>query len=195
MQDREKSYRCTYKGVLLVGPMCSGKTTLAGALCEKISQLFPEIIVECIPLSKKLKQLAIDMYYMDPIDKDRRLLVKLAAALRSVDDKVFINNVIRTGIENNIDVTITDDGRSLIELESFRDAGFLIVGISVDNGLRMERIKRLYPNSTSQDVNHPSEMIWESEKSRGLCHLMITNDTVPMLESNIDRIVEHIFAR
>ena len=57
--------------IAITGKMCSGKTTLSNYLC----QLEPRF--QIFSFGKKVKEVASDLFNMDPLVKDRSLLNKL----------------------------------------------------------------------------------------------------------------------
>jgi|WetSurMetagenome_2_1015567.scaffolds.fasta_scaffold113874_3 hypothetical protein len=182
-----------YKGVTLFGPMCSGKSTLAKKLQCEIERRYPEISSRITSLGTRLKELAVELYEMDPNKKDRRLLVKLAKALRSVDDCVFIKHVLAKKKSDNIAIPIVDDGRFELEQDAFKEAEFLLVGLLVDDDIRLDRIGKLYPEATGEDVKHTTENIWEDRQRLEKCDLMLRNDSEKDIEENTKKIIEMLF--
>ena len=68
--------------IAITGKMCSGKTTLSNYLC----QIEPRFQV--FSFGKKVKQVASDLFGMDPLIKDRSLLTSLGQKMREIDPDV-----------------------------------------------------------------------------------------------------------
>jgi dephospho-CoA kinase len=70
--------------IAVTGKMCSGKTTLCNYLCE----LEPRF--QIFSFGKKVKQVASDLFQMDPQVKDRTLLTSIGQKMREIDSEVWI---------------------------------------------------------------------------------------------------------
>jgi len=176
-----------YRGVLLVGTICAGKTTIAAAIKTNLGVDFRKSVV--CPLANKLKSLATELYGMDSQKKDRVLLQTLGKSLRNIDPDVFVNYVLKERIKYETDVIfIVDDGRYLNELRKFKAANFLIIGLRVDEAIRMARIKSLYPDITPEALQHESEKIWEQPETAELCDAIFDNNTFEEGTETVQRI-------
>jgi len=143
----------------IAGPMCSGKTYLAEILQDNYGyQIFR--------FAGKLKQVAADLY--GPIEKDdagRALLQGLGDDLKKWNPALFtehlllkINAHLRTyGPDAKI---VVDDMRFMHEYNSLKSSGFTVIGLQVDDAVRMGRVLRLYPDTTLERFAHPSETGW-----------------------------------
>ena len=74
--------------IAVTGKMCSGKTTLCNYLCE----LEPRF--EIFSFGKKVKDVASDLFQMDPLIKDRTLLTSIGQKMREIDSEVWINYIL-----------------------------------------------------------------------------------------------------
>ena len=64
--------------IAIYGPMCSGKTTLCNTLCD-IEPRF-----KIFSFGKKVKEVATDLFEMDPLIKDRSLLISLGQKMKEI---------------------------------------------------------------------------------------------------------------
>lgn len=124
--------------IAICGGIASGKSTLARHLAEHRLQ--------CTSFAKRLKELAQELYGMDPARKDRELLVRLGAVLRALDADVFVNATrreVRGGSQNTAGWVI-DDLRFLNEYHALRREDWFIVKLDVSVEERRRRIRELY---------------------------------------------------
>ena len=96
--------------IAVTGKMCSGKTTLCNYLC----QIEPRF--QIFSFGKKVKEVATDLFQMDPLVKDRSLLTNLATKMREIDPDVWVNYVIRQC--KDVDYCLGDDLRYQNEYEA-----------------------------------------------------------------------------
>ena len=123
--------------IAITGKMCSGKTTLCNYLCE----LEPRF--EIFSFGKKVKQVASDLFQMDPFCKDRPLLTSLGQKMREIDSEVWINYVIKQCQDK--DFCLIDDLRYQNEYEALVKNGFKIIQLNISDDLQEKRIREIYP--------------------------------------------------
>jgi hypothetical protein len=143
--------------IAFYGKMCSGKTTCANYLV--INSNFVKMA-----LADKLKAIAYELYGVEGKDgASRALLQGLGDDLRKWDEDVFINAVLRKvaaieALTKFPPKIVVDDVRFPNEAAGLLAAGFTLVGITANEDVRQERIKKLYPNMDASAMNHASEM-------------------------------------
>ena len=138
--------------IAVTGKMCSGKTTLCNYLC----QIEPRF--QIFSFGKKVKQVATDLFQMDPLVKDRSLLINLGTKMREIDSNVWINYVIEQ--TKDIKYCLVDDLRYQNEYEALLQNGFQIIQLQVPDELQEQRIKEIYPHNYQdhlKNINHLSE--------------------------------------
>jgi len=138
--------------IAITGKMCSGKTTLSNYLC----QIEPRF--QIFSFGKKVKQVASDLFGMDPSKKDRSLLTSIGQKMREIDPDVWINYVIREA--KDVDYCLIDDLRYQNEYEALSKNGFKIIQLTITPDLQEKRIKEIYPENYKDHLknrNHPSE--------------------------------------
>ena len=138
--------------IAVTGKMCSGKTTLCNYLC----QIEPRF--QIFSFGKKVKEVATDLFQMDPLVKDRSLLTNLATKMREIDPDVWVNYVIRQC--KDVDYCLVDDLRYQNEYEALIKNGFQIIQLQVSDELQEQRIRDIYPDNYEDHLknrNHLSE--------------------------------------
>ena len=138
--------------IAVTGKMCSGKTTLCNYLCE-IEPRF-----QIFSFGKKVKDVARDLFNMDPQVKDRTLLTSIGQKMREIDKDVWVNYVIDQC--KDVEYCLVDDLRYQNEYEALVKNGFKIIQLNISDELQEERIKKVYPNNYEDHLknrNHPSE--------------------------------------
>ena len=123
--------------IAITGKMCSGKTTLSNYLCS----LEPRFQV--FSFAKKVKQVASDLFGMDPLIKDRSLLTSLGQKMREIDADVWINYVIKQ--TEGIDYCLIDDLRYQNEYLALAKNGWKIIQLTMSDDLQEKRIREIYP--------------------------------------------------
>jgi len=123
--------------IAITGKMCSGKTTLSNYLC----QIEPRFQV--FSFGKKVKQVASDLFGMDPLIKDRSLLTSLGQKMREIDPDVWINYVIKQ--TEGIDYCLIDDLRYQNEYLALAKNGWKIIQLTMSDDLQEKRIREIYP--------------------------------------------------
>ena len=138
----------------VTGKMCSGKTTLCNYLCsvEPRFQIFS--------FGKKVKEVATDLFGMDPLTKDRPLLTSLGQKMREIDSEVWINYVIEQTKDKEF--CLVDDLRYQNEYEALVKNGFEIIQLEVSDELQEKRIREVYPDNFE---DHLSERTHLSEQN------------------------------
>jgi len=138
--------------IAVTGKMCSGKTTLCNYLC----QIEPRF--QIFSFGKKVKQVATDLFQMDPLVKDRSLLINLGTKMREIDSNVWVNYVIHQC--KDVEYCLVDDLRYQNEYEALIKNGFQIIQLQVSDELQEQRIKEIYPDNYEdhfKNRNHLSE--------------------------------------
>ena len=151
----------------ITGKMCSGKTTLCNNLC------FIEPRFQIFSFGKKVKEVATDLFDMDPSIKDRSLLTSLGQKMREVDSEVWINYVIKQTEGSRY--CLVDDLRYQNEYEALVKNGFKIIQLNISDELQEQRIKETYPDNYEDHLlnrTHLSELN-EFEWSHDHPHLSI----------------------
>ena len=139
--------------IAVTGKMCSGKTTLCNYLCE-IEPRF-----QIFSFGKKVKQVASDLFQMDPLVKDRTLLTGIGQKMREIDKDVWVNYVIQQC--KDVEYCLVDDLRYQNEYEALVKNGFKIIQLNISDGLQEYRIRNIYPNNYIDHLsarNHLSEL-------------------------------------
>lgn len=113
------------------GKMRSGKDTVAGFLLDYgfVRYAFAD----------RMKELAAELFGMDPDVKDRPLLLSLGRRLCQVDKDVWVKHILRT-MPAGARVVVSDL-RFPNELELLRAAGFYIARVECPLWLRMRRLR------------------------------------------------------
>jgi dephospho-CoA kinase len=146
--------------IAFAGPMCVGKTTLATGLASKYRGYTK------VSFASRLKALAYSLYGVQGKDNlGRKLLQELADDLKKWDKDLFIKHFLLNAqkeITNGFDMLVVDDLRFKAEEEALRRNGFVIIKVTCNEEVRQERIKTLYPDTSSDRLSHPSEKGWES---------------------------------
>jgi broad-specificity NMP kinase len=138
--------------IAVTGKMCSGKTTLCNYLCE----LEPRF--QIFSFGKKVKDVASDLFNMDPQIKDRTLLTSIGQKMREINKDVWVNYVINQC--KDVEYCLVDDLRYQNEYEALVKNGFKIIQLNISDELQEYRILNIYPNNYEdhlQNRNHPSE--------------------------------------
>ena len=138
--------------IAVTGKMCSGKTTLCNYLCE----LEPRF--QIFSFGKKVKDVASDLFNMDPQIKDRTLLTSIGQKMREIDKDVWVNYVINQC--KDVEYCLVDDLRYQNEYEALVKNGFKIIQLNISDELQEYRIRNIYPLNYEdhlQNRNHPSE--------------------------------------
>ena len=138
--------------IAVTGKMCSGKTTLCNYLCE-IEPRF-----QIFSFGKKVKDVASDLFQMDPLIKDRTLLTSIGQKMREIDKDVWVNYVIQQC--KDVEYCLVDDLRYQNEYEALVKNGFKIIQLNISDELQEYRIRNIYPNNYLDHLNnrnHPSE--------------------------------------
>jgi tRNA uridine 5-carbamoylmethylation protein Kti12 len=123
----------------VTGKMCSGKTTL----CNYLLQMEPRF--QIFSFGKKVKEVASDLFGMDPLTKDRSLLISLGQKMREIDSEVWINYVIEQTKDK--DFCLVDDLRYQNEYEALLKKGFKIIQLNISDELQEKRIREIYPDN------------------------------------------------
>ena len=163
--------------IAISGPMCSGKSTIAKYICS----LNPDYKI--YSFGQKIKDIAKELFDMGDI-KDRSLLIDIANSLKSIDENVWINYVLKEC--KDMDNCIIDDLRFTNELDSLKDEGWNFIVIHVPKEERIRRIKELYPENYEDHIKNMNDI---SEK--GLTDfpkdktLYISEDTKENIQKSI----------
>jgi dephospho-CoA kinase len=137
--------------IAITGKMCSGKTTLANMIMQIDSRY------EKFSFGQKVKDIAFELFYMNPEFKDRTLLTNIGTKMRDINPNVWINYILNQTKHKKY--CIIDDLRYQNEYESLVKDGWIIIKLNISDKIQEERIKNLYSNFEDhlQNRNHLSE--------------------------------------
>ncbi len=146
-----KTYRIAF-----YGPMCSGKTFAANYLVDHHGY-------QRVNFAGKLKELAANIFDVHGKDgEDRTVLQQLGQKMREIDTDIWVKLALEKIRYNYPDSRIViDDLRYVNEAKALRANGFTIVRVHTDEDIRLNRIKKLYPNTPVGADQHSSEREWE----------------------------------
>ncbi len=147
--------------IAFYGPMASGKSWCANYLYDKHSYTK-------VAFARKLKLVAEDLFGIkDKSGSNRKLLQDLGTNLRSLDPDIWIKHLLLS-IEDD-QFVVLDDLRYINEAKVLKNHGFTLVLANCPEAVRLERVSRLYPDTTKAMMSHPSELeyldIAESEEN------------------------------
>ena len=155
--------------VAICGVMASGKTHLANVLVQEKG--FGKF-----SLATGVKDLARDVFLME--DKDRKLLQQIGMKMREIQPKVWINLLMRRVAEYSNSLKwagdlhydpdlatgpnpnpkelriVVDDCRFMNEVIAFKEAGYTLIRIHIDEDLQIERLKRTYGAKADEHINN-----------------------------------------
>ena len=139
--------------IAITGKMCSGKSTLAKYICSLDDRY------EIHSFGQKVKDVASDLFQMDPLHKDRTLLTSIGTKMREIDPDVWTKYIINK--TKNLQFGIVDDLRYQNEYDYLVDNNFKIIQMNVSPELQEQRLKKVYPLNYQDHLNnrnHPSEL-------------------------------------
>ena len=138
--------------IAITGKMCSGKTTLSKYLIS-IEPRF-----QVFSFGKKVKEVASDLFQMDPNFKDRSLLTSIGQKMREIEPDVWANYVINQ--TKNLNYCLVDDLRYQNEYELLAKEGWKIIQLRISKELQEQRIQSIYPENYQDHLKnrtHASE--------------------------------------
>ena len=136
--------------IAISGPMCSGKSTIAKYICSLNTDY------KIYSFGQKIKDIAKELFNMGDI-KDRSLLIDIANSLKSIDENVWINYVIKECKYK--DNCIIDDLRFTNELDALiKDKEWNFIVIHVPKEERIRRIKELYPENYEDHIKNMDDI-------------------------------------
>tara|TARA_B100000963_G_scaffold315514_1_gene294717 strand:+ start:644 stop:1165 length:522 start_codon:yes stop_codon:yes gene_type:complete len=138
--------------IAITGKMCSGKTTLSKYLVS-IEPRF-----QVFSFGKKVKEVASDLFQMDPNFKDRSLLTSIGQKMREIEPDVWANYVINQ--TKDLNYCIIDDLRYQNEYELLAKEGWKIIQLNISKELQEQRIQSIYPENYQDHLKnrtHASE--------------------------------------
>ena len=167
--------------IAISGPMCSGKTTIANMLKNQL------IDADIYSFGKKVKDVAYDLFNMDKDVKDRTLLINIADKMREIDEDIWAKYIInKISDKNNC---IIDDLRFQNELNILEnDNDWIYIVLNIDNKVRLDRLKKLYPNNYSdhiKNMNHLSEQCNLNFYNKNKVLYLNSDDSLDNIKYNI----------
>lgn len=125
--------------IAISGKMASGKSYLAQSLVEDSDY-------SIYSLGGKVKDIAYDLFKMSPDHKDRPLLQGIGMKMRDLQPDVWITYVLVEADDSEGPV-VCDDVRFVNEAKQFKDAGWLLVKLKIDDDLQLKRLQNAYPDN------------------------------------------------
>lgn len=137
----------------LCGKMASGKTTIADLLSTKTE-------FSKYSLGGKVKEVAYNIFGMDPEFKNRHLLQQIGMKMREIQPDVWIKAVMLQVARDKAANAVVDDVRFVNEARKFKDNGWTLIKLDIPDDLQVDRLKRTYPDNWVDHVSNrhdPSE--------------------------------------
>ena len=136
--------------IAITGKMCSGKTTLSNYLC----QIEPRFQV--FSFGKKVKQVASDLFDMNPKVKDRSLLTSIGQKMREINPDVWGNYVIKQ--TEGINYCLVDDLRYQNEYLALAKNDWRIIQLTISDDLQEKRIREIYPDNYEDHLKNRTHL-------------------------------------
>ncbi len=156
METVSNNNKKKYLKLAIMGKMCSGKTTLSNHIKSFLSSKY-KVELKSHTFAGKVYDLAYDLFNMDREKKDRKLLQTIGTLMRSVDENVWVNYLMKNTRKSNV---IVEDCRYENEFSALENEDFIFIKIHIDPEYQIYRLKRTYPDTYIQHINnlnHPSE--------------------------------------
>ena len=138
--------------IAIVGPMCSGKSTLVKKIIDYY--IYKGINIEKRAFADKVYDIAYNLFNMRT--KDRKLLQQIGTKMREIDKDILIKYT----LQNLPDNIIIEDCRYENELDYLIKYGFIIIKIDISKDIQLERLQKTYPKNWQyhlKNINHESE--------------------------------------
>ena len=132
--------------IAITGKMCSGKTTIANFIYSLNHEY------KILSFGQKVKEIAYDLFKMDPSIKDRTLLTSIGTKMREIDPNIWTKYIIDQ--TNSMDFCIIDDLRYQNEYEHLIQNNFKIIQLTISPELQRHRIQQMYPNNYQDHLNN-----------------------------------------
>jgi len=142
--------------IAICGKMASGKTHLAQRLTDERG-------FQRFSLGGAVKRLGTD--YFDMVKKDRPLLQQIGMKMREIRPSVWIDCVVKEisvhesecqavfGTTDGMGVVV-DDVRFINEAKAFKDAGFTLIRLHIEDDLQIERLNATYGSDAEVHINN-----------------------------------------
>jgi hypothetical protein len=153
------------RNVALFGKMSAGKSTIAAALSDagyhKLSFATPLKNVAALAYGRVDKSSVYDVTSLAgdvSSVSGREVLQRVGQSIKSHDRDFWLRCFIRDAANYTGFPLVVDDGRFLFERDYLRSSDWLIVGVSCDTSVRLQRYQTLYgryPNA--EEMHHESE--------------------------------------
>ncbi len=165
--------------IAITGKMCSGKSTLS----RIIQDLDPRY--EIFSYGKKVKEVASDLFEMDPQVKDRSLLINVATKMREIDSEVWSKYVIKQTL--NKEHCLIDDLRFQNELDELVKNNWIIIQLNISDDEQNKRIKKLYPDTYDDHIKNKSHLSEKNELNypKNYPHLTINTHETSVQELKV----------
>lgn len=135
--------------IAICGKMCSGKTTLANDI-RRMDKRYT-----IYSFGSKVKDIASDLFGMDPTHKDRTLLTGIGTKMREIEPDVWVKYVLKN---ISTEFCLIDDLRYQNEYEALANSGWIFIQLYVPHDVQIARIHRKYPHSYQDHIsNHTHE--------------------------------------
>ena len=138
----------------LCGKMASGKTTMALKLGDEFG-------FSRFSLAKGVKDFGNFLFEIPEGHKDRVAYQKVGDGGRNfLYPEIWIDVLLRSVDESSCENVVVDDVRYLNEVQSFKDNGWKVIKIDIEDTQQIERLKKTYPQDWETHVasrTHPSE--------------------------------------
>ena len=166
--------------IAITGKMCSGKSSIASLLMETDDRY------QIYSFGQKVKDVAYDLFNMDKSVKNRSLLINIADKMREIDENVWAKYIINKIGENSI----IDDLRFQNELDILhKDGNWIYIVLTIDNNVRLDRLKKLSPNNYSDHVKnmgHLSEQFDLNFYDKSKVLYLNSGDSLDNIKYNIE---------
>lgn len=136
--------------IAIMGKMCSGKTTLSNHIKKYIFDKY-SVELDSLTFAGKVYDIAYELFDMSKQTKDRKLLQSIGSAMRSIDENVWINYLLKNVKNKNV---IVDDCRYENEFEALEKERFIFIKINISEEYQIERLKRTYQNTFHEHINN-----------------------------------------
>lgn len=124
--------------IAFAGPMGSGKSYAADWLRKRYAHLH----LERIGFGDEVHRIVQELWH--PPQRDRALLVEFATAMRGIDPAVWMKQLLARVDANPAVHWVCDDLCQANEMTALRDAGWVIVRLSVPENVRVRRLQAMY---------------------------------------------------